>query len=65
MGSRQEDPGDDERIGKYVESHLLAYSEHSLNQQRSMSESGNMNTEMLEARMESARSQARDFLARR
>ena len=62
MGSRQEDPGDDERIGKYVESHLLAYSEHSLNQQRSMSESGNMNTEMLEARMESARSQARDFL---
>ena len=27
MGSRQEDPGDDERIRKYVEAHLLAYSE--------------------------------------
>ena len=62
MGSRQEDPGDDERIRKYVEAHLFAYSEHSLNQQRSISESGNMNPEMLDARMESARSQARDFL---
>ncbi len=62
MGSRQEDPGDDERIRKYVEAHLFAYSEHSLNQQRNMSESGNMNSEMLDARMESARSQARDFL---
>ena len=62
MGSRPGESEDEAIVRDYIESHLDAYSKHSVSQQESMIRSGGMKREMIEARFDSSRAQARDFL---